>query len=183
MIGMRRVLFYLTQVGVLVALAVWLSDHPGKVEINWLGYRIETYFGVLVLVLAILLILTSACYRFWRSLLGAPQKFLSQRRMSERATDCFLNAFANPGKPFLEEPAMAPVPEGIPEYEPPEEEASIETQDIQQEIVDQPPAADPFMQQEEGEAEEDSAGSRRRVEEELDKTKEYVQKRLKETTR
>ena len=81
---MRRVLFYLTQVGVLVALAVWLSDHPGKVEINWLGYRIETYFGVLVLVLAILLILTSACYRFWRSLLGAPQKFLSQRHGRKR---------------------------------------------------------------------------------------------------
>jgi HemY protein len=45
---MWRALFYFVQVAILVALAVWLSDHPGKVEINWLGYRIETYFGVLL---------------------------------------------------------------------------------------------------------------------------------------
>jgi len=78
------------------------------------------------------------------------QKFLSQQRVSEEATDCFLNAFANPGQPFLDEPAMIPVPEEIAEYEPPEEEEPNETQEIQEETVE-PPPADPFMQQEDGE--------------------------------
>ena len=78
------------------------------------------------------------------------QKFLSHQSMSEEATDCFVNSFANPGQSFLDEPAMVPVPEEIPEYEPPEEEEPTETQDAQKETLE-PPPADPFMQQEDGE--------------------------------
>lgn len=81
---MRRALFYFVQVAILVALAVWLSDHPGKVEINWLGYRIETYFGILVLLVGVLLLVITAVYRTWRTVLGAPGEYLAYRRTRRR---------------------------------------------------------------------------------------------------
>ena len=60
---MRRTLFYFLQVAVVVAAAVWLSDHPGKVEIDWLGYRIETYFGILLLLAVVLLVIINVAFR------------------------------------------------------------------------------------------------------------------------
>lgn len=81
---MWRALFYFVQVAILVALAVWLSDHPGKVEINWLGYRIETYFGVLLLVVGVALVAITLLYRFWRGALGAPGEFLARRHYKRR---------------------------------------------------------------------------------------------------
>ena len=80
------------------------------------------------------------------------QKFLSQQGVSEKATDCFVNAFANPGKLFLNEPEMLPLPEEIQKCEPPEKEAEpTGTLDTQEETVEPSPPADPFLQQEEGE--------------------------------
>lgn len=81
---MWRALFYVVQVAILVALSVWLSDHPGKVEINWLGYRIETYFGVLLLVVGIALAVIALFYRFWRGALGVPGEFLARRQYKRR---------------------------------------------------------------------------------------------------
>jgi HemY protein len=81
---MRRAVFYFIQVSVLVALAVWLSDHPGKVEINWLGYRIETYFGVLLLVGGIAILAIVLTYRLIRSILGAPGEFMTRRQYRRR---------------------------------------------------------------------------------------------------
>jgi HemY protein len=81
---MWRAVFYFIQVGVIVAAAVWLSDNPGKVEINWLGYRIETYFGVLLLVACVAAGGIALLYRVWRGLLGAPGEFISRRRFRRR---------------------------------------------------------------------------------------------------
>ena len=41
-------------------------------------------------------------------------KHLSNRNMSDTAVDCFVNAYANPGKSFLEPPEMIPIPELLP---------------------------------------------------------------------
>ena len=81
---MRRTVFYFVQVAILAALAVWLSDHPGKVEIDWLGYRIETYFGVLLVLVVIMVVVVTVLYRLWRGLLGAPGDFLSRRQYKRR---------------------------------------------------------------------------------------------------
>ena len=81
---MWRAVFYFVQVAILVALAVWLSDNPGKVEINWLGYRIETYFGVLLLVGGIAVVAVTFLYRFTRAILGAPGQFLTRRQYRRR---------------------------------------------------------------------------------------------------
>ncbi|MBL0941659.1 MAG: hypothetical protein IBJ00_02860 [Alphaproteobacteria bacterium] len=53
-----RALIFLIQI-VLVALGtIWLNYHPGKVQLDWQGYHIETSFTVfMVSVLSFLLIL------------------------------------------------------------------------------------------------------------------------------
>ncbi len=81
---MWRAIFYFVQVAILVALAVWLSDNPGKVEINWLGYRIETYFGVLLIAGIVALAVLGLLYRVLRSLVGAPGEFLTRRQYRRR---------------------------------------------------------------------------------------------------
>lgn len=81
---MRRAVFYFIQVAILVVLAVWLSDHPGKVEINWLGYRIETYFGVLLLVGGVVVVAIGFLIRFMRAVLGAPGEFMTRRQYRRR---------------------------------------------------------------------------------------------------
>lgn len=81
---MWRALFYFVQVAILVALAVWLTDNPGKVEINWLGYRIETYFGVLMLVAVVGVLVLALIYRLLRGVLGAPGEFLTRRQYRRR---------------------------------------------------------------------------------------------------
>lgn len=81
---MWRAVFYFVQVAILVALAVWLSDHPGKVEINWLGYRIDTYFGVLLLVSGAAAVLIALLYKFLRAILGAPSEFMTRRQYRRR---------------------------------------------------------------------------------------------------
>ncbi len=81
---MWRALFYFVQVAILVALAVWLTDNPGKVEINWLGYRIETYFGVLLLVAVVGVLVLALIYKLLRGLVVAPGEFLSRRQYRRR---------------------------------------------------------------------------------------------------
>jgi len=81
---MWRALFYFVQVAILVALAVWLTDNPGKVEINWLGYRIETYFGVLMLVGVVAVLALALVYRLLRGVLAAPGEFLTRRQYRRR---------------------------------------------------------------------------------------------------
>ena len=51
---MLRILFFISQLIVLVGLAVWLSDNPGEIEINWLNYEIETHFSVFLIVIALI---------------------------------------------------------------------------------------------------------------------------------
>jgi HemY protein len=45
-----RILIYIVEVAVVVAVAVWLADRPGVVLLEWQGYRVETSIGILALV-------------------------------------------------------------------------------------------------------------------------------------
>lgn len=50
---MLRVLFFVVQVGLLVALAVWVANHPGFVELSWLGYDVRVHVGLALLALGV----------------------------------------------------------------------------------------------------------------------------------
>ena len=51
---MLRIIFFITQLILLVSFAVWLSDNPGEIEINWLNYEIEPPFSVFRIVIALI---------------------------------------------------------------------------------------------------------------------------------
>jgi HemY protein len=65
----------------LVAAAVFLADHPGRVDIVWSGYEIETSVGVLIALFAIL----AAAVRLLGVIIGSPGALLRRRRERRRA--------------------------------------------------------------------------------------------------
>lgn len=80
---MVRLIGFFVLVGLIVFAALQLAGNPGEVSIEWLGYRIDTYFGVALLVLLAGVILLLVVYRFIRGLLGLPGGFF-QRRAARR---------------------------------------------------------------------------------------------------
>lgn len=50
---MLRLLFLALQIGVLVAVSVWVANHPGFVSISWLGYDVRVHVGLVLLALAV----------------------------------------------------------------------------------------------------------------------------------
>lgn len=80
---MRRLVFYVVGLAILIAIAVWLADRPGNVEIQWGDYLITTSVAVLVLVIAILAVVVAILYRGWIWLKKGPgrwRKSLHQNR-------------------------------------------------------------------------------------------------------
>ena len=69
---MIRTLWFALKVAVLVAIAVWLAERPGAVSITWLGYRLDTSVGILLLAVFLLLVLAAGGYYLWRLLRRAP---------------------------------------------------------------------------------------------------------------
>jgi HemY protein len=50
-----RLVSYILRASLLIAVIVWLADHPGSVSLDWLGWHIDSSFAVLaVLVLALI---------------------------------------------------------------------------------------------------------------------------------
>jgi HemY protein len=81
---MWRALLWFVQVAVVIAAALWLVDRPGDVAINWLGYRIETSIGVLVLAVVVVAVVAALLYRLWRGIRRAPRSLGAMRQSSRR---------------------------------------------------------------------------------------------------
>ena len=69
---MGRSLWFFIKLAVLIALAIWLAERPGDVSIDWLGYRIDTTVGILLLAIFLLMIVAAGLYRFWIATRRAP---------------------------------------------------------------------------------------------------------------
>ncbi|WP_193187692.1 heme biosynthesis protein HemY [Nisaea sediminum] len=89
---MFRIFGFFILVGALVFASIQLADNPGQISVEWLGYRIDTYFGVALLVLLVALYLLLVAYRLVRGLLGLPGGFLDRR--AARRRDDGLNALS-----------------------------------------------------------------------------------------
>ncbi|WP_420402258.1 heme biosynthesis protein HemY [Nisaea sp.] len=81
---MFRIFGFFILVGVLVFASIQLADNPGRLSVEWLGYRIDTYFAVALLILLIALYLLLFAYRLVRGLLGLPGGFLDRRAARRR---------------------------------------------------------------------------------------------------
>ena len=81
---MTRALWLFVQIAVVVGLAVALALYPGRIAIDWQGWRIDTTVGVLVLIIVVLLVLAVVISRFWGAIRRAPGRFLESRRINRR---------------------------------------------------------------------------------------------------
>jgi HemY protein len=75
---------FLLVVGLLAAAAVWLADRPGRVAVEWQGWRVDTSFAVLAAAAAALMVAAALLYRLWGALRAAPGRFAALRHESRR---------------------------------------------------------------------------------------------------
>lgn len=68
-----RWLFFLIQIGIVAAIAIWVHERPGHVSFVWLGHRVETTMGVLLAAVLILLFVAILLHRFWRLVWRGPR--------------------------------------------------------------------------------------------------------------
>lgn len=71
---MPRAVLYFAIVGLAVWGAVLLADHPGAVTLQWSGWRVDTSFAVLLVIVAVIAALTALVYRMWLFFRRAPAR-------------------------------------------------------------------------------------------------------------
>ncbi len=80
----RFTLSLIVSLALVVMAAVWFSDRPGSVAIQWQGYLIELSIGRFVLVAATLIVLMTVAVGAMRALGRTPGRFREGRRASRR---------------------------------------------------------------------------------------------------
>jgi HemY protein len=81
---MSRAIWFLIKLAIVVALAIYLVEHPGAVTIDWQGFVINTSFAMLLLVTVVLIGIGAIVYRLWRAIRGAPGAFGRSRSRAKR---------------------------------------------------------------------------------------------------
>jgi HemY protein len=80
-----RTVWFFVKVGVVVAAAVWLADHPGHVSIDWQGYNIDLAVGTALAILVVFILLLYLLWRLWHMVARAPGGFVLFRRNRRQA--------------------------------------------------------------------------------------------------
>lgn len=75
-----RVLWFLIKIGILAALVVWLTQEPGRVSIDWLGWAIDMPVGVALLGIAVLVFLFVHGERIRHAIFAFPSRWRAQRK-------------------------------------------------------------------------------------------------------
>jgi HemY protein len=81
---MIRSFFLFTLITGAVVVAVTLADYPGRVSVDWQGWRIDLSVGILVFLLAGLVVAAVFVSRFWGAIRRVPGRFLDMRRTGRR---------------------------------------------------------------------------------------------------
>lgn len=79
-----RLIGALIVIALLVAACVFLADNPGRVEIQWQGWRIDTSVGVLIAAAALAALAVALLLRLAALVLGSPRAFVRRRRERRR---------------------------------------------------------------------------------------------------
>lgn len=80
----RRALLYFIKLAILVAVAVWLADRPGRVALEWLGYRVETSVALLLVAVLFIGVLVAFLFEAWRLIWRAPRRLARARAERRR---------------------------------------------------------------------------------------------------
>jgi HemY protein len=71
---MRRAIWFLIKLAIVIAVALWLVEQPGTVTIPFQGYIFEMPVGVMVLGIIALMVLAAVLYRVYRGIRHAPNR-------------------------------------------------------------------------------------------------------------
>ncbi len=77
---MSRALWFFAKVALLIAMVLWMVDHPGTVTVAWLGWIVELPLLLTVIGGFVFVLLIAQLYHWWRDLLGLPRLFGRNRR-------------------------------------------------------------------------------------------------------
>jgi HemY protein len=79
-----RALPALIVIVVLIAVAIFIADRPGSVELDWQGWRVDTNVAVLALGVALLGLVAAGVFHLIRKLVTAPAAYLRWRKERRR---------------------------------------------------------------------------------------------------
>ena len=74
---MIRLVWFLLKVALLVAVAVWLADHPGRVTFIWQGYEVTTSVALVLLAVLALCGAAALLYSLWRTVISVPDSLFT----------------------------------------------------------------------------------------------------------
>jgi HemY protein len=75
-----RVLWFLIKIGIIAALVVWLTQEPGRVSIDWLGWAVDMPVGVALLAIGLLVFLFVHGERIRHAIFAFPSRWRAQRK-------------------------------------------------------------------------------------------------------
>ncbi len=81
---MTRGIAGLLMVGVLIAAAVFLADRPGRVDVVWQGWQLETSVGVLIAAAVLAALLVWLLFSILSLIITGPRRVLRGRRVRRR---------------------------------------------------------------------------------------------------
>lgn len=81
---MIRSFFLFALIALAVFASVTLADYPGRISVDWQGWRIDMSVGVLALLVALVVVAAVVSSRFWGAIRRAPGRFLDMRRIGRR---------------------------------------------------------------------------------------------------
>ena len=83
---MLNTIFSMLKIAAIIALAVWLVDHPGTISLEWMEYKITTHLGLVLVGLLGLILVAIILYRIYRTIIDAPSKLAKRkaRRLKDK---------------------------------------------------------------------------------------------------
>ncbi len=81
---MIRALFTLLKIAVVVAAVVWIAEHPGTIEIDWLDYKLTFHIGMFIFALFILVVLGIIIFSLIKGILDLPKTMTRYRDMTDK---------------------------------------------------------------------------------------------------
>lgn len=78
---MSKLILFLAVAAVVAWAGTWLADHPGLVVVEWLDWRIETSFGILLVAALLLCAAAILVFEAARWLFGLPRRFRERRAL------------------------------------------------------------------------------------------------------
>ncbi|MCK5284704.1 MAG: heme biosynthesis protein HemY [Alphaproteobacteria bacterium] len=81
---MIKPLWFMVKVGFLVALALWVVENPGFVEIEWLDYAIRIHIGLFLVLFIAVILLSIFIYRVIRTFVDFPKSFRRYKEINSR---------------------------------------------------------------------------------------------------